>query len=120
MVNKLLEWAGPELMDEPHVESNIMKYFLKLTPFDEVAIDVLCDSEPDTISDTAQITYFGHFPNGTTTKAVLHILQCIKRQQFARFDYGDVENMKKYGQKEPKKYKLSMIKDMPIALICGQ
>lgn len=43
MVNKMLEWAGPELMDEPEVENKLMKYFLKLTPFDEIAIDMLSD-----------------------------------------------------------------------------
>jgi hypothetical protein len=74
MVNKMLEWAGPELMDEPQVESKLMKYFLKLTPFDELAIDMLSDSEPDTLDDVAKIAYFGHYPAGTSTQAVLHIL----------------------------------------------
>jgi predicted esterase len=44
----------------------------------------------------------------------------IDRKEFARYDYGEKENLKRYGTQVPRKYKMSNIKDIPVALICGK
>jgi hypothetical protein len=53
LVEKLIDWAGPEVMEAPQVKNALMKHFLNLTPFDEIALDILSDSEPSHVSELA-------------------------------------------------------------------
>jgi homoserine acetyltransferase len=43
----------------------------------------------------------------------------VLAKRFQYYDYGKEENCQKYGQPGPPEYKLSNIRDVPIALFCG-
>lgn len=51
-----------------------------------------------------------HSPAGAGWRNLIHYAQIIKNKKFLRFDYGEKENMIKYGQSTPPEYKLSDIK----------
>ena len=52
-------------------------------------------------------------PHGNSLKAVTHFIQCYLRQgdkgYFSKFDYGEQENMVRYGQRSPPSYNLDQI-----------
>lgn len=59
---------------------------------------------------------FAHSPAGTSTKTVVHFAQEIQENgNFQHFDYGDKENMKRYGQSKPPLYNVENIR-VPISL----
>lgn len=66
--------------------------------------------------------YLNHFPAGTSMKNVSHMSQLINsKQKFQKYDYGEVENMLKYGQKTPIEYDISNIdKSLKIVLFIGK
>ena len=45
-----------------------------------------------------------HFPSGSSSKNFVHYTQIAKSGQFKNFDYGEKQNMKIYGQKQPPFY----------------
>ena len=51
--------------------------------------------------------------------SLTHYAQMITNDNFAYFDYGEEENMKKYGQKTPPNIDLGKIKNIPTALFIG-
>ena len=59
--------------------------------------------------------------SSASTRQICHFSQLIASGNFAKFDYGAQENIKRYGQKEPEKFNLSNIPhDIPIALLVGK
>lgn len=50
------------------------------------------------VNSTRVPVYISHTPAGTSNWAVLHYLQLVKHNKFAKMDYGKKENMKRYGQ----------------------
>ena len=50
-----------------------------------------------------------HSPNGAGWRNLVHYGQIIKNKKFQRYDYGESENMEKYGQATPPEYDLSKI-----------
>lgn len=49
-------------------------------------------------------------------KTLIHLAQCWRK--FRKYDYGMIENLKRYGQKEPPAYKIKNIK-VPIVFHYG-
>ncbi|CAK72880.1 unnamed protein product (macronuclear) [Paramecium tetraurelia] len=60
----------------------------------------------------------GHSPAGTSVKNLKHWQQFTRTGEFKRYDYGDKENLKKYGSKKAPLYDLSNI-DVKIFYIAG-
>lgn len=53
-----------------------------------------------------------HDPAGTSTKTVIHYGQEIKEEgKFQQYDYGEKENLIKYGQPTPPEYDPGKIKN---------
>lgn len=48
-------------------------------------------------------------PNGASVKQIVHYSQEMVSDCFRPFDYGKVENLKKYGSSKPPNYDLSNI-----------
>lgn len=119
LVHKMIEMAGGEIYPEPNVENKLMKFFLKVTNLDDLGLDIVSDDHPEFIDDKAKMCYFGHYPSGTSSKSLIHVLQIAETSKFARYDYGESENMMKYGQKEAPEYDMKKITDFPVALFCG-
>lgn len=58
-----------------------------------------------------------HSPAGTSTKSVIHYAQEIGSDgNFRQYDYGETQNLIKYGTKVPPSYNVSEI-DVPMFLI---
>ena len=51
--------------------------------------------------------------------SLTHYAQMIENDNFVYYDYGEDENMKKYGQKTPPSIDLGKIKNIPTALFIG-
>lgn len=52
---------------------------------------------------------FGHIPAGSSVKQFVHYGQEIDSGRFAKYDYGILENLKKYGSIDPPEYKLNLV-----------
>jgi pimeloyl-ACP methyl ester carboxylesterase len=63
--------------------------------------------------------FFSHYPSGTSVKSLTHFKQLIESKNFQHFDYGEVENLKKYQSPQPKQYELTNIVDIPIIICAG-
>ncbi|XP_068633502.1 lipase 1-like [Battus philenor] len=59
-----------------------------------------------------------HFPTATSVQNLYHFAQLSFRRQFARFDYGPVINLYKYGNPVPPTYDLNNV-TMKVALFVG-
>lgn len=60
-----------------------------------------------------------NFLSGTSGKNLIHCAQLISSGTFSQYDYGKVENMKKYGSKKPPKYNINKI-NVPIRFYYGE
>lgn len=54
-----------------------------------------------------------HEPGGASANNALHWVQCFRKSSMHRFDYGEQENLKKYGQPSPPAYGLEHIEKIP-------
>lgn len=50
-----------------------------------------------------------HYPVVTSTKDWIHITQMKKKAGIFKFDYGEVRNLEKYGQRTPPRYPIEEI-----------
>ncbi len=53
--------------------------------------------------------FASHFPSGVSTWVLAHFLQLSGSERFAKFDYGKVNNIIRYGQTFPPDYPLHKI-----------
>lgn len=83
---------------------------------DLIAFLVGWDS-PD-MNVTRMPVYFTHFPAGTSGRNIVHYAQAIVDQKFQYFDYGVVENLKKYHSRLPPPYNLTQM-SVPVAVFWG-
>lgn len=60
-----------------------------------------------------------HFPAGSSFKQSIHYMQSYAANTFAQFDYGELENMRRYGNPKPPRYPVEKI-NIPIALFYCQ
>ncbi|KXJ76546.1 hypothetical protein RP20_CCG009503 [Aedes albopictus] len=58
------------------------------------------------------------FPAGASLRQGLHFLQMMKSERFCLFDYGEQENLKRYGKVAPPNYPLEKI-TAPVAVYYG-
>ncbi|KAF5951789.1 hypothetical protein HYC85_009733 [Camellia sinensis] len=57
--------------------------------------------------------YLEYEPHPSSSKNLNHLFQMIRKGTFAKYDYGKLKNIKRYGQFKPPKFDLSRI---PISL----
>lgn len=60
-----------------------------------------------------------HEPGGTSAMNMFHWRQLVLNGKFRKYDYGMIENMKRYGQPSPPDYDTSTI-EIPLYLFFGQ
>ncbi|EAT34383.1 AAEL013361-PA [Aedes aegypti] len=58
------------------------------------------------------------FPAGASIRQGLHFLQMMKSERFCLFDYGEQENLRRYGKAVPPSYSLGKV-TAPVALYYG-
>lgn len=56
-------------------------------------------------------------PSGSSTWGGAHLLQKLITKRPTKFNFGEEENIRRYGQKVPPEYNLSVINSTNIALI---
>lgn len=74
LVHKLLDSNEKGVYTCPKAENKVMAFFLKAINYDDMAMDMLTDDNPNKILDSTKITWLGHFPCGTSAKSLLHML----------------------------------------------
>ncbi|CAD5212984.1 unnamed protein product [Bursaphelenchus okinawaensis] len=58
--------------------------------------------------------YTAHSNSGTSMMNMLHYYQSLETDEFQKYDFGEAENVKNYGQQYPPIYDLASISDSPI------
>lgn len=61
---------------------------------------------------------FGQFPAGASLKQFSHVVQLAKSKRFAKYDYGVVDNLRRYGVTNPPSYNLKNCQ-VPLSLHYG-
>ncbi|XP_055590845.1 lipase 3-like [Uranotaenia lowii] len=113
-------FGGNEFMPQNKIIRYLAKYGCELTEAEryicENTVFVLCGFDKEQYNATLMPVIFGHTPAGTSTKTVVHYAQEIHESgNFQRFDYGEAENSRRYGQAKPPSYDLEAIRT-PVAL----
>lgn len=63
----------------------------------------------------------GHFPHGSSVRALAHYAQIHNGKKFVKYNYGSAKkNREAYGQDEPPLIDLQKIKEVPIAMFVGE
>ena len=84
-------------------------------------LGLISDSNSKECNDQNSLAvYLKHYPCGTSLKCLIHYVQIIKAKKFIYYDYRKEANCAIYHQREPPEYDLSIVKDFPIMLICGE
>jgi lysosomal acid lipase/cholesteryl ester hydrolase len=65
-------------------------------------------------------TYASGFPAGTSSKNMIHFAQNVRSGIFRKFDYGRLNNFRKYGSFHSPKYRLESIKNNDIAIFSSR
>ncbi|KAJ1525554.1 hypothetical protein ONE63_010359 [Megalurothrips usitatus] len=84
-------------------------------------IDLIGGSNPKQ-RDTARLSdYMANFPGGSALKQLAHFGQLIhaSSEVFRKFDYGSVENMKRYNATVPPEYNVSRAGTSNLTLVYG-
>lgn len=121
----IFHWMQKLGSEEVKPNSNWLQSFyaclLKLIPgYSEYYIANTSDNRGDLsdINGLQKLWYF--FPFGSNLTNFLQWGACVRNQYLAERHYGEVENIKRYGQKEPPKVDLTKIHSVPIAMFCGK
>jgi lysosomal acid lipase/cholesteryl ester hydrolase len=61
--------------------------------------------------------HLSHFPQGMSSKNMVHFMQAIRNGQFAMYDLGSAGNWYRYGQEKPPLYPIEEITCKNIAFI---
>jgi lysosomal acid lipase/cholesteryl ester hydrolase len=80
---------------------------------------VICGYDVDQMNATRLPVYMAHTPAGTSVNTIVKYGQLIESGNFAKFDYGLVENLVKYGSISPPEWDLSKI-TVPVYLFWSQ
>ncbi|XAR59412.1 Triacylglycerol lipase [Bertholletia excelsa] len=102
--------------------------------FGALILDSMCDERVDCNDLLTSITgpncclnmsrldfYLDYEPHTTSSKNLNHLFQMIRQGTFARYDYGKLKNLKKYGHFKPPKFDLSHIpKSLPLWMGYGK
>ncbi|XP_065085033.1 lipase 3-like [Ochlerotatus camptorhynchus] len=83
-----------------------------------LAMGLLVGDHRETFNGTSLEAVLTVFPAGGSLRQGLHFLQTMKSERFCQYDYGEQENLKRYGEVGPPDYALEKI-TAPVALYYG-
>lgn len=106
-------------MPVPQIDGKLSSGMVKMAGHGSFILGMISDEDTSKISPVGLEAYFGHYPSGASFRNLTHFRQNIQTGKFAKFDFGQEVNLKKYNQITPPEYDLSKIKEVPIALFCG-
>jgi len=61
-----------------------------------------------------------HYPAGSSLKTLTHFIQVYRAQKFQDYDYGEDENMTRYGQKTPPEFPLQNYPNISTHILTGE
>ncbi|KAI8433087.1 hypothetical protein MSG28_013945 [Choristoneura fumiferana] len=73
---------------------------------------------PESLPPEAEKRIYQNFYTGTSVKSFSHYGQLIHSKEFVKFDYGLVENLKRYGSATPPSYNFKA-SDVPVVVFQG-
>ncbi|GFO44618.1 lipase [Plakobranchus ocellatus] len=79
---------------------------------------LLCGFNAKSFNMSRSDVYLSHDPAGASARTVMQWAQNVKSGQFQRFDFGEKENLAKYGQKTPPIYNPGKV-NVPVAIFRG-
>lgn len=62
--------------------------------------------------------FFNHFPMGASSKSTDHLSQSVRKNSFKHYDYGRIENLRRYNSSTPPEYDLTKVQ-IPVGLFHG-
>ncbi|XP_049938990.1 lipase 3-like [Schistocerca serialis cubense] len=71
---------------------------------------LICGFDKEQIVKEKLAAISAHIPAGSSTRQFIHYAQGIDKGHFRQYDYGIVENMRRYRQRAPPDYKLINVK----------
>jgi len=83
-------------------------------------VGLMADSNPLDDDQEKLPVYLTHYPSGSSLKAFSHLLQSIRSDKFAKYDYGKDVNLLYYGKSTPEEYDLKRITGMKFCLFVGK
>jgi len=104
-----------EFFPSDHSTGKYCKYIPKVCTF---FMNLVAGKDNKFMNRTRIPIYFAHTPAGTSRKNMLHWFQIVHSGRFAKYDYGWVENLRRYNHWNPPEYDISTI-HTPVALITG-
>jgi pimeloyl-ACP methyl ester carboxylesterase len=104
------------------IPRTLMALWCSMFPWtvDEV-LTLLCGKLDEPMDDDTLSDWVKHEPGGTSVLNMRHWAQMVRsRGLFPKFDYGLIENLRRYGQKTPPNYDIdSFPRKLPLFLISG-
>lgn len=84
---------------------------------------MLIDADPKVDYMRRSDVFMGHYPGGTSIKALIHWYQILQEEEgniIRKYDYGESENLKRYGEQKPPVYEFKNIgPEVPIYFYIG-
>ena len=77
-------------------------------------------NRPDLNDPESFQAFWYNLPDSSSMESLLHWATIFNSGKFLERDYGEQENLKRYGQKEPPEVNLTKIQNIPIALLVGK
>ena len=69
---KFMMSIGPEMFPKPNVDGSVTSAFMKVSGGANMGMGLVCDDEPNKISQKGLETYMGHLPAGTSYRCIDH------------------------------------------------
>ena len=115
------EWL-PGACSKTSKQSEFEHYVCTHTPvFCDIMLSIM-DYNPKYDNEKVLPLMAQHMPSGSSLRSLIHYKQLIESNKhnpkFQKFDFGLVENLKKYGQKSPPAYDLNLIRS-PVRSFIG-
>ncbi len=81
------------MFPNPVVESKLSGGFAEATGLATLGMKLASDDNPDLIDARGKETLTGHFPSGTSFRAINHFRQLMLAGKFLKYDFGREENL---------------------------
>ena len=113
----LLEYTGSTITDDDQiicqVKPSLCERSYQLQNLEDSPSIDLSKSDPE------KWPLLLNFPQGTSTKNLIHMGQFYIQKKFQKFDYGPTVNQQKYGQPSPPEIDITKIQT-PVGLFIGR
>ena len=109
-----------EMFPSNYLQNRVFSTICTTVPFlCDFLIELVADVDAKVNNQGRVGVFMGHYPSGSSLKSFEHFSQLMLSRKFQRFDYGEEENLKRYGDAIPPEYNLKNISGAKIIIIAG-